>query len=122
MMNYKLFSYTRLKVDKDVFKLYLKYRNALCALSEDIKEIPLQNFISFKYGDNSIAGIQIQQSTLKIVLNAEYGTLKEPKKLFRNMAQIKHHAKGDYQIIVDGGSDLKYVVGLAKQVLEMNCP
>lgn len=118
-MNYKLFSYTRLKVDKEVFKLYLMYRDAISALSKDVKEIPLHNFISFKYGDDSIAGIQIQRNSLKIILNATYGTLKEPKKLCRNMAEIKHHAKGDYQIIVDAKSDLKYVVGLARQILEM---
>jgi predicted transport protein len=118
MMNYKLFSYTRLKVDKTVFQLYLEYRDAICGLSKDIREIPLHNFISFKYGDDSIVGIQIQKNSLKIILNAEFGMLKDPKKLFRNMAGINHHSQGDYQVIVDSTDDLKYVVELVMQILK----
>jgi predicted transport protein len=117
-MNYKLFSYTRLKVDKSVFQLYLSYRDAICDLTKDIKEIPLHNFISFKYGDDSIAGIQIQKNTLKIILNAQYGMLNEPKNLCRNMTNVNHHSQGDYQIIVDGTDNLKYVVGLVRQILK----
>ena len=104
-------------VDKKIAKLYEKFKTAILSLDSNIEEISLQNYITFRLKKN-IVGILIQERSLKITLNAKYGTLVDAKNLFNDASTVKHHASGDYQVKIDNDKDLKYILSMVEQVIE----
>jgi len=104
-------------VDKKIVKLYEKFKTAILALDSNIEELSLQNYITFRLKRN-VVGILIQERSLKITLNAKYGTLVDVKNLFNDASTVKHHASGDYQVKVDSDKDLKYILSVVEQVIE----
>ena len=65
---------------------------------------------------NYVRNILCEES-LKIFLNARWGTLDDSKQIARDVSAIGHSGNGDYQIQVDSDADLEYIMSLVKQVV-----
>jgi len=96
--------------------LYEKFKIAILNMADDLEVIPLKYYIAFKRSSN-LVDIEIQKKSLKIFLNAKWGTLNDSKGIARNVADIGHSGNGDYQIQVESDADLEYIMSLVKQVL-----
>jgi predicted transport protein len=100
----------------EMAELYEKFRNAILNLSSDLEVKPLKYYIAFKRHSN-LVDIEIQKKSLKIFLNARWGTLDDSKQIARDVSAIGHSGNGDYQIQVDSDADLEYIMSLVKQVV-----
>lgn len=103
-------------VNEDIIELYERYRNAVLNLADDIDVVPQKHYVVFKKGKN-IVGIKVQKSSLKLTINAKFGSLDDGKGLARDVSNIGHHSTGDYQIQVEDDKDFEYILSLIKQVI-----
>lgn len=103
-------------VNEDIVELYERYRNAVLNLADDIDVVPQKHYVVFKKGKN-IVGIKVQKSSLKLTINAKFGSLDDGKGLARDVSNIGHHSTGDYQIQVEDDKDFEYILSLIKQVI-----
>ncbi|QLZ70625.1 hypothetical protein FOLKNPGA_03439 [Legionella sp. PC1000] len=87
-------------------------------LSDEIELKPTKLYIAFKLNKN-IVDIEIQRKSLKIFLNAAWGTIDDSKGRTRNVSNVGHYGNGDYQIQVDNDNDLEYIMSLIKQVVKV---
>lgn len=106
------------KTSEEITDLYEKFRDAILNLSDGIEIKPQKRYIAFKM-DKNIADIKIQKKTLKIMLNAAWGTIDDSKGLARDVSSVGHYGNGDYQIQVDSDNDLEYIMSLIKQVMKI---
>ena len=100
----------------EMAELYEKFKSAILNLASDLEIKPLKYYIAFKRHSN-LVDIEIQKKSLKIFLNAHWGTLDDSKGIARDVSSIGHSGNGDYQIQVDSDADLEYIMSLVKQVL-----
>ncbi|MCE0721893.1 DUF5655 domain-containing protein [Legionella resiliens] len=106
------------KASEEIAELYEKFRDAILNLSDEIELKPTKLYIAFKLNKN-IVDIEIQRKSLKIFLNAAWGTIDDSKGLTRNVSNVGHYGNGDYQIQVDNDNDLEYIMSLIKQVVKV---
>ncbi|WP_182350989.1 DUF5655 domain-containing protein [Legionella sp. PC1000] len=106
------------KQAKKIAELYEKFRDAILNLSDEIELKPTKLYIAFKLNKN-IVDIEIQRKSLKIFLNAAWGTIDDSKGRTRNVSNVGHYGNGDYQIQVDNDNDLEYIMSLIKQVVKV---
>lgn len=97
-------------------ELYEKFKAAILNLADDIEVKPQKFYIAFKKGNN-VTDIAILKKSLKLFINLKAGQLDDPKKLAQDVSNIGHWGNGDYQIQVETGKDLEYVMSLVKQAL-----
>lgn len=102
-------------INEDIVELYEKYRNSILNLDDDIEVVSQKHYVVFKKTKN-IVGIKVQKSSLKLTINAKFGTLDDGKGLARDVSNIGHHSTGDYQIQVDDDNNFEYILSLIKQV------
>jgi predicted transport protein len=103
-----------------IVELYNEYKDRLLDM-EGISDVEAKKkYISFrsKY-DKPICGLIIQSQSIKIVINAKYGTIKDPLGLTTNMSSTGHWATGDYQVIVSDDSNIEDVLTLIRQAVAM---
>jgi len=100
----------------EMAELYEKFKSAILNLASDLEIKPLKWYIAFKRHSN-LVDIEIQKKSLKIFLNARWGTLDDSKQIARDVSSIGHSGNGDYQIQVDSDADLEYIMSLVKQVV-----
>lgn len=100
----------------EMAELYEKFKNSILNLASDLEIKPLKYYIAFKRHSN-LVDIEIQKKSLKIFLNARWGTLDDSKQIARDVSAIGHSGNGDYQIQVDSDADLEYIMSLVKQVV-----
>ena len=100
----------------EMAELYEKFKNTILNLASDLEVKPLKYYIAFKRHSN-LVDIEIQKKSLKIFLNARWGTLDDSKQIARDVSAIGHSGNGDYQIQVDSDADLEYIMSLVKQVV-----
>lgn len=100
----------------EMAELYEKFKSSILNLADDLEIKPLKYYIAFKRHSN-LVDIEIQKKSLKIFLNAKWGTLNDSKGIARDVSSIGHSGNGDYQIQVDSDADLEYIMSLVKQVL-----
>jgi predicted transport protein len=100
----------------EIAELYEKFKTAILNLAADIEIKPLKYYIAFKRHSN-VVDIEIQKKSLKIFINARWGTINDSKGLSNNVSAVGHRGNGDYQIQVDSDADLEYIMSLIKQVL-----
>jgi predicted transport protein len=101
---------------EEIVELYEKFRDAILNLTDGIDIDPQKYYIAFKKGKN-LFDIEIQKKSLKIFINAKFGTLDDSKGIARDVSQVGHRGNGDYQIQVDSDKDLEYIMSLLKQVI-----
>jgi predicted transport protein len=102
--------------DEAIKELYEKLKNALLNLNPNFEIKPSKVYIAFKLGKN-IVDLLPQKKSLKIWLNAKFGTLQDGKAIARNVANVGHLGNGDYEIIMQDDSELEYILSLIKQIL-----
>ena len=100
----------------EMAELYEKFKDSILNLASDLEVKPLKYYIAFKRHSN-LVDIEIQKKSLKIFLNARWGTLDDSKQIARDVSAIGHSGNGDYQIQVDSDADLEYIMSLVKQVV-----
>ena len=98
-------------------ELYEDFKNAVLNLDSSIKIEAKKFYIAFKQSTN-ICDVEIQKNKIKIYLNAKYGTIDDPKKLFTDMRGIGHWGNGDYRAEISDDSNIGYIVDLIKQVIQ----
>ena len=59
----------------------------------------------------------MQKSTLKLYINAIWGTLDEPKGIFRDVGNIGKYGNGDYEVTLKDTEQLEYILSVIKQKL-----
>lgn len=104
------------KASEEITELYGKFRDAILNLSDGIEVKPTKLYIAFKKNSN-IVDIEIQKKTLKIFINAVWGTIDDSRGLARNVSNVGHYGNGDYQIQVDNDKNLEYIMSLIKQAI-----
>lgn len=60
--------------------------------------------------------IEIQKRALKLYINAVWGTLDEPKHIFRDASHIGHYGNGDHEMIILNSDQLEYILSVIKSV------
>ena len=98
-------------------ELYEKFKAAILNLTDGVTVIPLKYWLNFDKGSLTLASIEIQKKKLNITINKKVDQLDDPKSLTRDVSNIGHYGKGDYQVQVEDETNLEYIMSLVKQVL-----
>jgi predicted transport protein len=98
-----------------ITELYERFKDAILNLTSGIEIKPQKVYIAFKKKRN-IVDIELQKHALKLWINAPYGSINDPKRLAKNVAEVGHFGNGDYEIKVADDSELEYIMSLIKQV------
>ncbi|MBO7641839.1 MAG: hypothetical protein J6S86_01585 [Alphaproteobacteria bacterium] len=105
------------KMSEEIKEVYTKFRDSILQLNDNIELCPKKLYVSFKL-DSIFCSVECQKKQLKIVLNTRWGTLDDPKHLFRNVSKVGHWAAGDYQTQVFDTKNLEYILSVIKQLIE----
>jgi predicted transport protein len=103
---------------EEIAELYAKFKNAVLNLADDIEIKPTKLYVAFKKGKNLI-DFTLQKKSLKMCVNAKYGTIEDTKGLAKDVSSIGHYGNGDYEIQVTNDNDLEYIMSLVKQVVKL---
>jgi predicted transport protein len=101
----------------EIVELYEKFRNAIINLADGIELVPQKLYIAFKKDKSNVACIEFQKKRIKIWIAAKAGKLDDPKGLALDVSSTGHYGTGDYELRIDGDSNLEYIMSLIKQVL-----
>lgn len=104
--------------DEKIVSIYNGLKDFLLSL-EGVSVKYNKHYISFKLNRN-IADIKVQQRSVKLWLNVNYGSLHDPQNLAKNVSNIGHQGNGDYEIILKNDSQIDSVFDLIKQSYEIN--
>lgn len=102
--------------------LFLKLREKIIALDENIKEEAKKLYVAYKLATNFV-DVQIRSKDIKIFLNVKSGQLNDPNKLARNLTipkHIGHWGNGDYEVKLEKENQLNEIFELIKQSYELN--
>lgn len=102
--------------------LFLKLREKIKTLDENIKEEPKKHYIAYKLNTN-FTDVVIRNNDLKIFLNVKSGELNDPNKIARDLVKPKpigHWGNGDYEAKILNEEDLEKVFDLVKQSYNYN--
>lgn len=107
------------KAGENVKELFLKLREQIKAIDENIKEEPLKYYIAYKLTTN-FTDIEIQKNQLKVSLNVKSGELNDPYPIARDMKNTGHFGNGDYELKISNEADLEKAFELIKQSYNYN--
>jgi len=106
-------------VPDGIIELYLKLKNTILNVGDDITIKPTKFYIGFIARTN-ITDAHIQKKSLKIWINLRKGELDDPKNLARDVSNVGHWGNGDYELQMKDDEDLEYIVSLIKQSYKKN--
>jgi predicted transport protein len=95
--------------------LYDCFCSFLFERHENLTPVQKKQVVAFYKGAKNVFSIQVQTTAIKVVINAKFGTLKDAKKLFRDVSNVGHWGNGDYQIRLEDDEYFDYVISLIKQ-------
>ena len=104
------------KASDEIAELYEKLKSAILSLTDGIEVKPLKLYIAFKK-DKNIVDITLQRNSIKLFINARWGTLIDPLEITRDVSKIGHWGNGEYQAQIVNDSNLEYLMSLIKQVI-----
>jgi predicted transport protein len=110
------------KASKEIQSLFLKLREKITSLDEDIIEESKAKYIAYKTSTNFV-DVVLLHGSLKIFLNVKSGELNDPDGLARDLAKPKpvgHWGNGDYEVKLEKESELETVFALIKQSYDLN--
>lgn len=110
------------KASKEIQSLFLKLREKITSIDEDIIEESKAKYIAYKTSTNFV-DVVLLHSSLKIFLNVKSGELNDPDGLARDLAQPKligHWGNGDYEMKLEKVEELDKVFALIKQSYDLN--
>lgn len=102
---------------EESIELFERFREAILNLDDQLQLTYTKRYAAFKKDKTNVVDIAIQRNTLKMWINALWGTLDEPKGIFRNMNSIGHWGNGDYELRVKDTEQLEYILSVIKQKL-----
>ena len=98
----------------EIKEVYSRLKERILGLGEDVEMSVRKTYIGFKRR-SVFADIIFQKKQLKLAINMKKGTLSDPMKISRDIEGKGHFGSGDYEIAVDGNSDLDYLMFLIGQ-------
>jgi predicted transport protein len=109
------------KSHADVKQLFLKLRERIVALDENIREEPKKFYIAYKVATN-FADLIFYKEEIRITLNVKSGQLDDPDNLTTDFTKPKkgHWGNGDYEVKLRREEALDAVFGLIKQSYDLN--
>lgn len=102
---------------EEIAELYKRFRDAILNLTDGIEIKPQKFYIAFKK-DANVVDISLQKRTLKLWINAKFGSIDDAKKIAKDVSKIGHLGNGDYELQVNTGKDLEYIMSLIKQAIK----
>lgn len=98
--------------------LFDAFRREILALDPCVTEEFFKNYIAYK-AETNFVDIVPQSKRLRLILNMSFPQLSDPKQIARDVTNIGHLGNGDVEVVLDSQEELPYVVGLARQSLEL---
>jgi len=98
----------------EINEIYLKIKERVLDLGSDVEVVPRKEYIGFKRGSNFV-DIEFQKKQLKIFINMKFGSIPDPMNISRDVSKIGHYGNGEYEIKVNGETDLDYLMVIIKQ-------
>jgi predicted transport protein len=102
------------KGSSEIEELAISLRDRILEL-DNIEIVPVKFYIGFKIQKRVITDFEVQKTKLKLRINLKKGQLDDPKKIFRDVANIGTFGVGDYEAVVTPDSDIDYLMSLIKQ-------
>lgn len=99
-------------------RLFEALRREFTALDASVREEVLKLYIAFK-AETNFADVIPQSQSLLIVLNMRFSDLVDPRGRCRDVSGVGRWGNGEVEVRVDRLEDVPYVVGLARQALEL---
>jgi predicted transport protein len=96
--------------------LYEEFVSKASLEFKNLTPVPKKNLLVFYRGERDIFSIQKLNIAIKVTINAKFGTLKDTKKLMRNVSKLGHWGNGDYQIKLENKTYFDDILGLIKQI------
>lgn len=106
--------------EDDIKELYLKFRESVFNLDDNININPRKFFVGFQYNKKSFTDAVILKRGLKIYLNLKSGDLDDARGIARDVSNVGHWGNGAYEINLNDDSDFEYILSLVKQSLNKN--
>ena len=98
-------------------ELYEDLKSAILNIDSSIKIEAKKLYIAFKQSTN-ICDVEIQKDKLKIYLNAKWGTIDDPKHLFKDVRKVGHWGNGEYRAEISDDNNIGYIIDLIRQVIQ----
>jgi predicted transport protein len=102
------------KIPEKILELYNEFKEKILDLANGITIRPRKNYIGFVAKTN-FTDVLLQKSKIKIYLNLKKGIIDDPKKLARDISNVRHWGNGDYEINISNDENLEYIISLVKQ-------
>jgi predicted transport protein len=99
-------------------RLFDAFRREVMALDEGVKEEFLKLYVAYK-AETNFADVVPQVSSLRVSLNMRFSDVVDPRGRCRDVSNLGRWGNGDVEIKVESLDDIPYVVGLARQALEL---
>lgn len=99
-------------------RLFEALRRELTALDGSVREEVLKLYIAFK-AETNFADVIPQSQSLLIVLNMRFSDLVDPRGRCRDVSGVGRWGNGEVEVRVERMEDVPYVIGLARQALEL---
>ena len=110
------------KKPENIKELYFELKSRILDEYMDIEAVPSKMYIAFKHNDETsninIMSVLLRREHLIIYLNNKQGTLDDYLNKTRNVSNVGHLGPGDYELKINNGVDIGYVVELFKQSYE----
>lgn len=110
------------KSDEKIKSLFLKLREKIITLDENIKEESKKRYIAYKLATNFV-DVEVRSRDIKIFLNVKSGQLNDPKNLARDLTKPKHVGhlgNGDYEVKLKNENEIDSIFELIKQSYDLN--
>lgn len=99
-------------------RLFDAFRREVLALDEGVREEFLKLYVAYK-AETNFVDVVPQASTLRVTLNMRFSDVVDPRNRCRDVSNLGRWGNGDVEVRIESVDDIPYVVGLARQALEM---
>lgn len=98
-------------------ELYEELKSAIINIDSNVKIEAKKKYIAFKHSTN-VCDVEVKKDKLKIYLNAKWGSIDDPKHLFKNISTVGHWGNGEYRTEISNDDNIGYIVDLIKKVIQ----
>ena len=99
-------------------RLFDAFRREIMALDEGVREEFLKLYVAYK-AETNFADVVPQAGWLRVSLNMRFSDVVDPRGRCRDVTNLGRWGNGDVEVRVESIEDIPYVVGLARQALEL---
>jgi len=98
--------------------LFDALRRELLALDASVREEVLKLYVAFK-AETNFADVVPQAHALVVILNMRFSDVVDPRSRCRDVSNVGRWGNGEVEVRIERLDDVPYVVGLARQALEL---